>query len=79
MATRPASDWVTPASRPNCCEPVSTKRPGVRSASTIPCSQEKRSGQRWASSNTAPPGKRARNPRASVAAKARSAGSSRET
>jgi len=34
----------------------------TRSASTVPCSQEKRSGQRWESSKTAPWAKRARTP-----------------
>ena len=44
--TRPASDWVTPADRPKGCEPVRMKRPGRRSAFTLPCRCESRSGQR---------------------------------
>lgn len=43
--TRPASDCVIPATSPNCCDPVSTKRPGVRCSSTLPCGCENRSGQ----------------------------------
>lgn len=45
----------------------------------MPCRWEKRSGQRCASSNSAPCSKRARKPRGSSRAKARSTGSSSDT
>ena len=78
MAVLPASDWLTDSSSARFWEPLRIQRPGVGSASMMPCRYDRRSGTRCTSSRTAPRGNCARNPLGSSRAKARSSGDSRE-